>query len=90
MAPHKSSAEAWKYVKREGLYVTCMLCGHKFCGSLTRVVDHLLGVSNGSGGGVETCKGISDEQKVAVQQDMTYQKQKEVKGSKKEKNSEGD
>ena len=69
MAPHKSSAEAWKYVKKEGLHVTCLLCGHKFCGSLTRVVDHLLGVSNGSGGGVEGCKAISDEQKVVVQQD---------------------
>ena len=81
MAPHKSSTEAWKYVKKEGLYVTCMLCGHKFCGSLTWVVDHLLGVSNGSGGGVEACKGISDEQKVAVQQD--YEKSK-AEGGKKE------
>ena len=68
---------------QEGLYVTCMLCGHKFCGSLTRVVDHLLSVSNGSGGGVEACKGISDEQKVAVQQD--YDKSKAERGKKETK-----
>ena len=60
-----------------------MLCGHKFCGSLTQVVDHLLGVSNGSGGGVEACKGISDEQKVAVQQD--YEKSKAERGKKEAK-----
>ena len=67
MEPHKSSAKVWKYVKKERLYVTCMLCGHNFCGSLTRVVDHLLGISNGSGGGVKGCKRILDEQKVVVQ-----------------------
>ena len=91
MAPHNSSAETWKYVKNEGLYVTCLLYGHKFCGSLTRVVDHLLGISNGSGGGVEGCKGISNEQKVAAQQDYDKSKAKKgKKGSKKAKNSEGD
>ena len=51
-----------------------MLCGHKFCGSLTQVVNHLLGVSNGSGDGGEGCKAISDEQKVAVHQDYDISK----------------
>ena len=78
MASHKSSAYAWKYVKKEGLYVTCMLYGHKFVGSLTQVVHHLLGISNGSGGGMVGCKGLLDEQKVAVKQ--YYDKSKAERG----------
>jgi hypothetical protein len=53
MAPPKSTAEAWKHVKKEGNSLIYQLCGHNFSGSLTRAVDHLLGISDGSGGGVE-------------------------------------
>lgn len=55
MAPGKSNAEAWKYMSREPKDPTkliCSLCGDKFTGSLTRVVDHLLSSSNGRGGDV--------------------------------------
>jgi hypothetical protein len=79
MAP-KSSVEAWKYVKREGADCICQLCGKNFSGTLTRVVDHLLSISNGNGGGVEGCPAISDEQKDAVQRD--YDKSKAEKGRK--------
>jgi hypothetical protein len=79
MAP-KSTAVAWKYVKREGADCICQLCGKHFSGTLTRVVDHLLSISSGNGGGVEGCPAISDEQKDAVQRD--YDKSKEVKGRK--------
>jgi hypothetical protein len=78
MAPPKSTAEAWKHVKKEGNSLVCQLCGHNFSGSLTRAVDHLLGISNGSGGGVEACTKISNEQKDAVQKD--YNKSKVEKG----------
>jgi hypothetical protein len=78
MAPPKSTAESWKHVKKEGNTLVCQLCGHNFNGSLTRAVDHLLGISDGSGGGVEGCKKISDEQKNAVEKD--YNKSKIEKG----------
>jgi hypothetical protein len=79
MAP-KSSAEAWKYVKREGADYICHLCGKIFSGTLTRVVDHLLSIFSGNRGGVEGCPAIYDEQKDAVQQD--YDKSKADKGRK--------
>jgi hypothetical protein len=74
MAPPKSTAKAWKHVKKEGNNLLCQLCGHNFSGSLTRAVDHLLGISNGSGGGVEACTKISNEWKDAVQKDYTKSK----------------
>ena len=41
-------------------------------------MDHLLGINNGSGGGVEGCTKISDEQKDVVEKD--YNKSKVEKG----------
>jgi hypothetical protein len=41
-------------------------------------VDHLLGINNGSGSGVERCTKISDEQKNAVEKD--YNRSKVEKG----------
>ena len=74
MAPPKSIVKAWKRVKKEGKDLVCPLCGHSLTGSLTRAVDHLLSISNGSGGGVEGCKKISDEQKDAVEKDYNNSK----------------
>jgi len=54
------------------------MCGHNFSGSLTRVVNHLLSISNGSGGGVEGRTKICDEHKDAVEKD--YKKSKVEKG----------
>jgi hypothetical protein len=78
MAPPKSTPEAWKHVNKEGNSLLCQLCGHNFSGSLTRAMDHLLGISNGSGGGMEACTKISNEQKDAVEKD--YNKSKVEKG----------
>jgi len=78
MAPQRSIAVAWKYVKKEGSEVICQLCGHTFTATLTRVVDHLLCISNGNGGGVEGCQGISDAQKDDVRKD--YEKTKAERG----------
>eukprot|EP00253_Pinus_taeda_P010127 PITA_10127 len=58
-------------------HVSCV----DFTGTLTRAVDHLLGISNGSGGGVEACSKIIDEQKATVEKDHSnsqMQKQKRV------------
>ena len=66
MAPPKSTVVAWNFVKKDGYNLSCQLCGHDFTGTLTRVVDHLLGISNGSGGGVEAYTKITDEQKATV------------------------
>ena len=65
MAPPKSTVIAWKFVKKDGYNLSCQLCGHNFTGTLT-IVDHLLDISNGSGGGVEACTKITDEQKATV------------------------
>jgi len=48
MAPHKSSAKAWKYIKKR---IVCYMFAlwHKFCGSLNSGSGSLPGVSNGSG-----------------------------------------
>eukprot|EP00253_Pinus_taeda_P004216 PITA_04216 len=56
MAPPKSTAEGWKYVEKLdgplGRHLKCKLCNDEFFGSLTRVMDHLLSVTNGKGVGV--------------------------------------
>jgi hypothetical protein len=63
MAPPKSTAETWKHVEKldgfNGRHVKGKLCNVEFVGSLTRVMDHLLSISNGKGGGVEGCKNVS-------------------------------
>jgi len=61
MAPPKSTVEVGNHVKKEGNNLVCQLCGHTFIASLTRVVDHLISISNGSGRGVEGCTKISNE-----------------------------
>lgn len=68
MEPQKSTAEAWKYVN-EGSDRIYQFCGKHYTGSTTETVDHLLGASNGNGGGIEGCPKISDEQKDAVWQE---------------------
>eukprot|EP00253_Pinus_taeda_P019249 PITA_19249 len=81
MAPPKSTVVAWNFVQKYGFNLSCQLCGHNFTGTLTRSVDHLLGISNGSGGGVKACTKITDEQKATVQKDHSnsqMQKQKRV------------
>lgn len=70
MTPRKSSADAWKYVKKDGADIEWLLCEKIFTGSLTREVDHLLGITNGNGGGVEQCPTISEEQKTSVERDF--------------------
>ena len=69
MAPPKSTAVAWTFIQKDGSNLSCQLCGHNFKGTLTRAVDHLLGITNGSGGGVEACTKIIDEQKAKVDKD---------------------
>jgi len=86
MAPPKSTVVAWNFVKKEGKNLLCQLCGHQFIGSLTRAVDHLLGISNGSGGGVEGCTKISDEQKTTVEKDyFTSKMEKEKRENKRQR-----
>eukprot|EP00253_Pinus_taeda_P032271 PITA_32271 len=81
MAPQKSTVVACNFVQKDGFNLSCQLCGHNFTGTLTRAVDHLLGISNGSGGGVEPCTKITDEQKATVQKDHSNsQMQKKKRG----------
>jgi hypothetical protein len=73
MAPPKSTTKAWKHLEKlDGFnkrYLKCRLCNVEFVGSLTRVMDHLLFISNGRGGGVEDCKNVSAELKETLQKD---------------------
>ena len=73
MAPRRSIAEGWKYVDKldgsAGRHLKCKLCNAEFVGSLTRVMDHLLSISAGRGGGVEGCPGVSEELKGTLQKD---------------------
>ena len=73
MAPRRSIAEGWKYVDKiggsVGRHLKCKLCNAEFVGSLTRVMDHLLSISAGRGGGVEGCTGVSTELKATLQKD---------------------
>ena len=86
MAPPKSTAVAWNFVKKDGYNLSYQLCGHDFTGTLTRVVDHLLSINNGSRGGVEACTKITDEQKVTVQKDHSNsQMQKEKRVNKRQR-----
>ena len=89
MAPPKSPAEAWKHMEKLdgpiGRHVKCKLCNIEFVGSLTRVMDHLLSISNGRGGGVEGCKVVSAELKEILQKD--YDKRKKAKEVQETKNS---
>ena len=87
MAPPKSIEEAWKYVEKlegsNGRHLKCKLCTDEFVGSLTRVMDHLLSISNGKGGGVDGCKNVSSELKEILQKD--YDKLKNAKQVKENK-----
>ena len=57
-----------------------------FFGSLTRVMDHLLSVTNGKGGGVEGCKNVSAELKETLQKDYdNIQKAKKVNENKRQR-----
>ena len=86
MAFPKSTVVAWNFVKKDGNNLSCQLCGHDFTGSLTRAVDHLLSISNGSGGGVEGCTKISDEQKTTVEKDyFTSKMEKEKRENKRQR-----
>ena len=58
-------------------HLKCKLCNIEFVGPLTRVMDHLLSISNGRGGGVEGCKVVSTELKEILQKD--YHKIKRAK-----------
>ena len=73
MAPRRSIAEGWKYVdKLDGFasrHLKCKLCNAEFVGSLTRVMDRLLSISAGRGGGVEGCPGVSAKLKATLQKD---------------------
>lgn len=73
MASTKSVAEGWKYVEKldgvSGRHLKCKLCNDQFVGSLTIVMDHLLSITNGRGGGVEGCKGVSPELKEILEKD---------------------
>ena len=88
MAPPRSSAEAWKHMEKlDGQrHVKCKLCNIAFVGSLTRVMDHLLSISNGRGGGVEGCKVVSAELKEILQKDYDKIKRaKQVQENKKQR-----
>ena len=73
MAPRRSIAEGWKYLDKldgsAGRHLKCKLCNAEFVGSLTRVMDHLLSISAGRGGGVEGCPKLSTELKATLQRD---------------------
>jgi len=80
MAPPKSTAEGWKHVEKldgPGRHLKCRLCNFEFVGSLTRVMDHLLSITNGKGGGVEDCKKVSAKLKETLQKD--YDRLKKTK-----------
>ena len=89
MAPPKSTAEGWKYVEKldgSGRHVKCKLCNSHFVGSLTRVMDHLLSISNGTGGGVDGCKGVTAELKEVLENDyQQIKKNKELKDNKRQR-----
>ncbi|GLJ44428.1 hypothetical protein SUGI_0931890 [Cryptomeria japonica] len=61
MAPNKSTSKGWKHVTRNGTYLHCNLCSKVYTGTLTRIKDHLLGISGGKGGGVTACPNVSKE-----------------------------
>eukprot|EP00253_Pinus_taeda_P014305 PITA_14305 len=90
MEPPKSTAEGWKYVEKldgpHGRHLKCKLCNNEYFGSLTRVMDHLLSVTNGKGGGVEGCKNVSAELKETLQKDYdNIQKAKKVNENKRQR-----
>ncbi|KAH9322058.1 hypothetical protein KI387_016697, partial [Taxus chinensis] len=71
MGPPKSTVEGWKHVTRDGNNVKCRLCGHHFTGSLTRIMDHLLGISRGRGGDVAPCGSVTLEIRTALEKDQS-------------------
>ena len=80
MAPPKSTAEGWKHVEKldgSGNRLKCKLCNLEFVGTLTRVMDHLLSITNGKGGGVVGCPGVSVELKKVLEKD--YERIKKAK-----------
>ena len=80
MAPPKSTAEGWKHVEKlDGSRnrLKCKLCNLEFVGTLTRVMDHLLSITNGKGGGVVGCPGVSVELKKVLEKD--YERIKKAK-----------
>ena len=94
MAPQKSIAEGWKYMEKldgSGKHLKCKLCGHQFCGSLTRVMDHLLSSSNGKGDGVKGCKKVSAKLRQTLENDYDRIKRtKEMNENKKKMDSNRD
>ena len=89
MAPKKSTAKGWKYVEKldkpHGRHLKCKLRNNEFFGSLTRVMDHLLSVTNGKGGGVEGCKNVFAKLKETLKKDYdNIQKAKKVNESKRQ------
>ena len=80
MAPPKSTAEGWKHVEKlDGLgnHLKRKLYNLEFVGTLTRVMDHLLSITNGKGGGVVGCPGVSAELKTVLEKD--YERIKKAK-----------
>jgi hypothetical protein len=89
MASPTSTTETWKRVETlDGFnerHVKCRLCNAEFVGSLTKVMDHLLSISNGKGGGVEGCKNVSAELKETLQKDYNgIKKAKKVNENKRQ------
>jgi hypothetical protein len=77
MAPPKSTIEGWKHVENLdvlGRHLKCRLCNAEFVGSLTRVMGHLLSITNGNEGGVEGCKNVSAELKETLENDCDRMK----------------
>ncbi|KAG2443468.1 hypothetical protein HXX76_001823 [Chlamydomonas incerta] len=67
MPPKNSNAPEWEYVKvldasKANKYLECLLCGHKYYGSASRVRGHLLGIPDR---GVTRCLKAPREVKVA-------------------------
>ena len=90
MAPTKSVAEGWKYMEKldgvSGRHLKRRLSNDQFVGSLTRVMDHVLSITNGRGSGVEGCKWVSPELKEILEKDYErIKKAKEVKDNKRQR-----
>ncbi|GLJ31786.1 hypothetical protein SUGI_0639410 [Cryptomeria japonica] len=70
MAPNKSTSEGWKHVTHNGTYFHCNLCPKVYTRNLTRIKDHLLGISGGKGGGVTACPNVSKEIRAILEKEQ--------------------
>ncbi|GLJ16304.1 hypothetical protein SUGI_0274980 [Cryptomeria japonica] len=90
MAPPKSTFEARKHVTRNGTHIKCNLCQGTIIGTLTRLRDHFLANTGGSGGGVQVCIGATPELKAILEKELAASRIGKMKKAQKKQRIEGD